>query len=85
MHSDERTDAHVQAIARAVVLEFFVKMGVDASDPKSLLELQLDFAHVRGWRRGTQIIKNTSMKAAITFLITGALGFVVYLFTGRTH
>ena len=78
-------DERVRAIARAVVVELLLTMGVDASDPKSLSELQLDFAHVRGWRRGTQAIKTSGLRAGVTFLVTGGLGYLVYLFNGRLH
>ena len=55
-------------------------MGVDAQDPHSLIEMQKDFAHIRIWRESTETIKNHGLIAAVTFIVTGAFGYLVFLF-----
>ncbi len=69
--------------AKSAVRELLVAMGVDANDPKSLLEMQEDFSHLRAWRKSTQAVKEKSLSAAVAFFVTGFLGYLLFLFT--TH
>lgn len=62
--------------AKQAVRELLVAMGVDANDPKSLLELQADFAHIRAWRESVNTIKTQSLKTAVGIIITGVLGAI---------
>lgn len=66
--------------AKTAVRELLTAMGVNAHDPEALLEMQRDFAHVRNWRKSTDAIKGHGIKAAVTFVVTGALGYLVFLF-----
>lgn len=66
--------------AKSAVRELLVAMGVDANDPKALIEMQKDFAHIRGWRVGTETVKRKGLAAAVTFIVTGVLGYLVFLF-----
>ena len=66
--------------AKTAVRELLVAMGVDAQDPHSLIEMQKDFAHIRIWRESTETIKNHGLIAAVTFIVTGAFGYLVFLF-----
>jgi hypothetical protein len=80
---DEITDERVHEIARAVIIELFQAVGVDASDPKELKELQLDFDHTRAWRKSTETIKSKSLGAAVVFIVTAGLAWLAYELTGR--
>ena len=66
--------------AKAAVRDILVAMGVDAHDPHSLIDMQKDFAHIRTWRESTETIKNHGMIAAVSFVVTGAFGYLVFLF-----
>ncbi len=66
--------------AKTAVRQLLVAMGVDANDPKALLEMQKDFAHIRVWRESTEAIRNRGLAAAVTFCVTGVLGYLVFLF-----
>ena len=67
--------------AKEAVRELLEVMGVHSHDHDAIAEMQEDFAHLRAWRRSTQIIKNSGLKAAVTFMVTGGLGYLVFLFT----
>ena len=82
MNPDEVRHIATEA-AKEAIRELLVAMGVNAHDEKALLEMQQDFAHVRAWRKSTETIKAKSLSAAVTFLVTGAFGYLVFLFT--TH
>lgn len=81
------TNDEIKAIAteaaKEAIRELLVAMGVNANDPEALIEMQQDFAHIRAWRRSTQTIKNNGLKAAVTFIVTGGLGYLVFLFTSH--
>lgn len=64
------------AAAKAAVLEVLVTLGVDAHDPKALLEMQADFAHIRTWRESVETVKTASIKTAVGIIVTGVLGAI---------
>ena len=66
--------------AKTAIRDLLVAMGVDVQNPHSLIEMQKDFAHVRTWRESTEAIKSRSLAAAVTFIVTGAFGYLVFLF-----
>jgi hypothetical protein len=79
----EITDQRVRDIAHAVVTELLLTMGADTSEPKSMQQLQQDFAFIRSWRRSTETIKTKGLSAAVFFIVTAGLGYVAYLFKGH--
>jgi TRAP-type mannitol/chloroaromatic compound transport system substrate-binding protein len=85
----EMTPAEVQnvaeAAARKAVAEMLLMLGVDASDPKAIKEMQRDFAYVRSWRESVVTVRSAGLKAAVTVLVTGALGAVLLYLQGRGH
>lgn len=84
MASDHHvTDERVHQIARAVINELFQTIGVDASDPKALKELQLDFDHTRAWRKANETVKKKSLTAAVMFSTSAFLGWLLYELTGK--
>lgn len=66
--------------AKSAVRELLVAMGVDANDPKALIEMQKDFAHIRVWRESTDTIRRKGLAAAVTFIVSGILAYLVFLF-----
>lgn len=66
--------------ATAAVENLFRAIGVDTSDP---FEMQRDFAYLRAWREGTALVRRTSVKTAIAFVVTGTLGLLYAFFTHR--
>lgn len=64
------------AAAKEAVQELLVALGVDASDPKALIEMQKDFAHVRAWRESVETVKKRSLIAAVTIITGGILGAI---------
>ena len=82
-----KTDADIAAIATAAakeaIKELFLTLGVDATDPQQIIEMQRDFAHLRGWRQSIELVKSKGLGAAVIFIVTGGLGIVVYLIKGH--
>ena len=72
------TEAEVKRVASeaatAAVNELLLKMGVDVSDPKALIEMQADFAHTRKWRKSVETVQRQSLITAIGILVTGFAG-----------
>ncbi len=62
--------------AKAAVRETLLVMGVDVSDPKSIQEMQRDFAHVRVWRQSVDTVKRQSLIAAVGILVSGIAGAI---------
>ena len=65
-----------QAAAREAVREMMLAMGVDASDPKALLEMQKDFQSLRKWRKSVQDVQRHGLLTAVGVLIVGILGMI---------
>lgn len=68
--------------AEAALRKLLVAMGVDANDPKALIEMQKDFAHIRGWRESVETVKRQGLKVAVATLVSGLLG-AVWLMIGK--
>jgi hypothetical protein len=62
--------------AKSAVRELLVAMGVDANDPKSLITMQKDFAHLRAWRESIETVKTKSITVAIGTIVVGVLGAI---------
>ena len=71
--------------ARKAVRELLLAMGVDASDPKALIEMQKDFAHNRRWRESAETVRNHGLKVAVGIFVSGILGAVYMLFQRGGH
>jgi hypothetical protein len=82
--TDPLLNAHVERVAeRAAELAisgFFLKLGVDTSDP---LAMQKDFAYLRSWRESIDLVKRRGIISAVTILVTGAMGVLYALVTHR--
>lgn len=77
------TDAEVRSIAKAAVREFLLELGVDATRPESILEVQKDFAHIRRWRLSADLARTVTIRTAFTVIVTGTLGLIAMWFSGK--
>lgn len=72
------TSSEIQHIAVAAAEEairkLLITMGVDASDPEALIEMQKDFAHMRKWRKSVDSVGPRALLAAVGVIVTFALG-----------
>jgi hypothetical protein len=77
------TQAEVKVVAEAAAEEalrkVFLTLGVDISDPDSVLQMQSDFKHVRRWREATDTVRDTGLRAAVKFLVVAGLGSMLAL------
>jgi hypothetical protein len=71
--------------ARKAVRELLVAMGVDANDPKALLEMQRDFALIRDWRLSIGVIKVRALMVAVGIIVSGLIGAVWMIMSGKVH
>lgn len=60
-------------VAEKVTMRVLTRLGLDAEEP---LELQKDFAHLRAWRTSIDTAKGATIKAAISTLVAGAVGWL---------
>lgn len=74
--TEQTTEEIAEKVAEAVIEKFFLALGVNAKDPQAVISLQSDLRHLRAWREATETIKANSLKAAVTTIVAGALGFV---------
>lgn len=81
--NDEIRDI-ASAAAKEAVREMMVMMGVDTSDPKSLIDMQKDFAQLRDWREAKETIRDKGLAAAVAVIVAGALG-AMWLFIKGGH
>jgi hypothetical protein len=77
----EDMEGIAEEVAERVVNRLLLAMGVNATDPEELINFQKDFAHLRGWRESMEMVKRRGLAAAVGFLVTGSLGYLLFLFT----
>lgn len=78
-HAEEKTESIAERAAAKAIDGFFLRLGVDTSDP---IEMQKDFAHLRAWRESVELVKKRGMIAATTVIVTGGLAM---LWAGISH
>ena len=78
-HLQELRDTAEDAADRALQ-KFFLKLGVDTSEPMHVLAMQKDFAYLRTWRESIDTVKDRSLKVAVTVIVTGVLGAIYAFF-----
>lgn len=69
-----------EAAADKAVQKTLLAIGVNASDPEQILEMQADFLHLRRWRQSTETVKKRALLTAISVIVTGTLGYLWLLF-----
>ena len=75
MTDDEIRDM-ARTVAREVVHEMMLTMGVDASKPAGLIEMQKDFQSLREWRNSMDAIRHHGLLTAIGVIVVGILGLI---------
>jgi hypothetical protein len=74
------TQAEIKHIAdesaKAALRDMLTMMGVDATDPKALLEMQQDFAHLRLWRESVETMRTKGLMVATGIIVTGVIGAI---------
>lgn len=70
------------AAAKQAVRELLVAMGVDANDPKALIEMQRDFAHIRRWRQSVETVRTQGLVVAVGIVFSGIAGAIWMAFRG---
>ena len=75
MTDDEIRDM-ARTVAREVVHEMMLTMGVDASKPAGLIEMQKDFQSLREWRNSMDAIRRHGLLTAIGVVVVGILGLI---------
>lgn len=80
-----QADVHeiAEQVAKETVREMFLALGVNANDDNAIIAMQKDFAHMRAWRESTETIKRKGLGAAVTVIVTGALGMIWLAFRGH--
>lgn len=73
-------DEIAEAAAEKAVKSTLLSLGINISDPKEVMEAQLDFQHLRAWRESTQAVKRKALVTSVGILITGAIGWLVVAF-----
>lgn len=71
MTNDQK--AMVRQAAREAIREWLLLIGVDASKPGDLIELQKDFAHIRKQRQASEQVGTAAKGAGITTVVMGVL------------
>jgi hypothetical protein len=74
--SREEIKEIADSAARLAVSRMLLVLGVDASDPKSMIELQADLAYTRKWRKSVEKMSTITMGAAITTIVTGIAALI---------
>lgn len=66
-----RRGAALDEVVLKAVATILTSFGIEEDDRK---ELQADFIHLRKWRRSVEKAQSLTFKAALTVIVTGALG-----------
>jgi hypothetical protein len=81
------TDDEIREIARTAareaVREMMIAMGVDTSNPASMIEMQKDFQSLRNWRESMQTVKRQGIISAVGVVVVGLLGMIYMHFMQR--
>lgn len=64
------TEPETEALIEKTVKQTLLQLGLNVSDPESVLELQKDFAYVRAWRRGVQSVGFKAFTLGFIGLVT---------------
>lgn len=71
--------------AKKAVREILLALGIDASNPHSIIEAQADHKFVRDWRESTEAVKSKAIRTAVGIVISGLVGYFVLFFKWPTH
>jgi hypothetical protein len=71
------------AAAKKAVHETLLMLGVDASEPDEIKEMQRDFAHLREFRQSIVAVRRHSWKIVVGILLSGVAGAVMLAFKSK--
>jgi len=72
----EEVEEIAEDAASKALAKLFLALGYDISDPKSVISMQEDLRFARRWRSSTETVQRNALKAAVTFITTGLLGWL---------
>jgi hypothetical protein len=79
-HIGERTEQIAERAAEKAIAGLFTSLGIDTSDP---IEMQKDFAALRAFREGVELVKRRSIISIVTIIITGIMGILYAAFSHK--
>ncbi len=80
---NEIAEQVAKEVSEKVIKQFFLTLGINTADPDAVLKLQKDFIHLRTWRESVETIKHRGLAAAVWFIVTAFLGWVVLYITKK--
>lgn len=75
----------VERLAEAAIRQFFIKIGVDVTTSKALLEMQADFAFMRRNRVTAEKFREHAAKVTIGAVILGLVSWVATMVAWKGH
>ena len=85
MVTAEEMERIASRAAQKALREMLLVMGVDTNDPRAMIEMQKDFAHVRGWRISIEKVRTQGLLTAVGIFITFVSGTIWYALRGSGH
>lgn len=70
VHAEDRTEAIAERAACKAIDGFFIRLGIDTTDP---IAMQKDFAALRSFRESVELIKKRGIITAVTIVVTGVM------------
>ena len=81
MMSDDVNKTAKEIVDRAIE-KSFLTLGVNLSDPKTVIAFQNDLRFLANWRESTQAVKRKALLTAVGIVVTCATGYVLLAFRG---
>lgn len=79
------TTPHLEKLIEVTVVKTLLSLGLDVSDPETIIELQKDFAYVRSWRQSVAEVKSKGFLALCGIALTGFVGLMWTAFKSSLH
>lgn len=78
--SRDEIEAIAEKASQRALQKFFLTLGYDTSDPDEIKSMQNHFQFIRSWHDSSKAVRESSLKAAITVIVTGFLGWLGLVF-----
>ena len=75
MTNSEMETIAEEAAAKAL-RNLFLTLGSDVDSVDDVKALRADLSHIRAWRESTETVKQHTLRAAVTVIVTGVLGWI---------
>jgi len=82
MTQDDVSRTAEEAADRAIG-KLFLTLGVDLSDPKSVIAFQDDLRFLSNWHDSTQAVKRKALLTAVGVTVAGILGLLLLAMRGH--